>query len=116
MSSLSGPLLSGEGPEFSSLTARGNRLGDDDQSTYEERTVPLLPTDLLVFFTDGIVECESEAGEELGEKRFRAMLRRAGEGGDPAAVRDRVVAEATAFFGERPRKDDITLVLARLDG
>ena len=33
-----------------------------------------LPGDLLVWYTDGIVECENDKGEEYGEKRFRASI------------------------------------------
>ena len=58
--------------EFGSLMIRGNRLGDDRSSKYEAKTTELVAGDVLVWYTDGIVECENEGGEEYGEKRFRA--------------------------------------------
>ncbi len=104
----------GEGKgEFGSLMIRGNRLGDDPSSRYEAKTTELVPGDVLVWYTDGIVECESETGEEYGEKRFRASVRRAASL-DAGDMRDAIVGEATAFFGAAPRKDDITMIVGRI--
>lgn len=104
--------VNGKG-EFGSLMTRGNRLGDLPESKYSSKTTELLPGDVLVWYTDGIVECENEKGEEYGEKRFRASIRRAGKM-EPAELRDVVVNASMQFFGERPRKDDITMVIARV--
>jgi serine phosphatase RsbU (regulator of sigma subunit) len=99
--------------EFGSLMTRGNRLGDLADSKYTAKTTDLLSGDVLVWYTDGIVECENDAGEEFGEKRFRSAIRRAAHL-DPAAMRETVVGDAQVFFGERARKDDITMVFARI--
>jgi serine phosphatase RsbU (regulator of sigma subunit) len=103
----------GEGQDFQVLMSRGNRLGDIEESTYQEKTQPLQAGDILVWYTDGIVECENDHGEEYGEKRFRAAIRR-GADLDPAGMRESVVASASQFFGDRPRKDDITMVFAKV--
>ncbi|HEY3352543.1 MAG TPA: SpoIIE family protein phosphatase [Polyangia bacterium] len=101
--------------QFGALMTRGNRLGDLQESKYTAKEMALQADDVLVWYTDGIVECENPAGEEYGEKRFRAAIRRA-EGKPPAEMRDEVVSAATAFFAEKPRKDDITMVFARIFG
>ncbi|MBK9032339.1 MAG: SpoIIE family protein phosphatase [Myxococcales bacterium] len=101
------------GGEFGSLMIRGNRLGDLKESKYEVKTTDLAPGDILVWYTDGIVECESSTGEEYGEKRFRASVRRAGAL-DPGEIRDAVVTDAANFFGDTVRKDDITLVIGKI--
>jgi phosphoserine phosphatase RsbU/P len=101
------------GNEFSTLMIRGNRLGDVRESQYEAKTVELTPGDVLVWYTDGIVECENRAGEEWGEKRFRAAVKRSG-GLDAAQMRDSIVAEALDFYSDVPRKDDITMVTGRI--
>jgi serine phosphatase RsbU (regulator of sigma subunit) len=102
-----------DGNDFQVLMSRGNRLGDLEESTYSEKTATLNLNDILVWYTDGIVECENDRGEEYGEKRFRAAIRRASDL-DPVAMRESVVSAAGQFFGERPRKDDITMVFARI--
>ncbi len=99
--------------EFGSLMTRGNRLGDLAESKYASKTQDILPGDLLVWYTDGIVECESDKGEEYGEKRFRASIRRAAHL-EPAEIREQVIGASMQFFGDRPRKDDITMVIARV--
>jgi serine phosphatase RsbU (regulator of sigma subunit) len=101
--------------QFGALMTRGNRLGDLQESKYQAKEMSLQPDDVLVWYTDGIVECENDAGEEYGEKRFRAAIRRA-ETKAPAEMRDDVVAAAAAFFGQKARKDDITMVFARIYG
>jgi len=99
--------------EFGSLMIRGNRLGDDRNSRYEAKTTELVPGDVVVWYTDGIVECENPSGEEYGEKRFRASVKRAAalDAGD---MRDAIVGDATAYFGDMPRKDDITMIVGRI--
>jgi serine phosphatase RsbU (regulator of sigma subunit) len=99
--------------EFGSLMIRGNRLGDDRTSRYEAKTTELAPGDVLVWYTDGIVECEGPTGEEYGEKRFRASVRRAAALG-VGEMRDAIVGDAAAYFADTPRKDDITMVVGRI--
>lgn len=99
--------------EFGSLMIRGNRLGDDRNSRYEAKTTELVPGDVVIWYTDGIVECENASGEEYGEKRFRASVKRAAAL-DAGEMRDAVVGDAAAFFGDTPRKDDITMIVGRI--
>jgi serine phosphatase RsbU (regulator of sigma subunit) len=104
----------GEGKgEFGSLMIRGNRLGDDKTSKYESKTTELAIGDVLVWYTDGIVECENDKGEEYGEKRFRASVRKAAAL-DAGEMRDAIIADAAEYFGETARKDDITMVIGRM--
>jgi serine phosphatase RsbU (regulator of sigma subunit) len=99
--------------EFGSLMIRGNRLGDVRESKYETKTTELIAGDVLVWYTDGIVECENAAGEEYGEKRFRASVRRSAAL-DAAEMRDAIIADANEFFGAVARKDDITMIVGRI--
>jgi len=103
----------GQKGEFGSLMIRGNRLGDDPTSKYEAKTTDLVAGDVLIWYTDGIVECESESGEEYGEKRFRASVRR-GAALDASEMRDAIVADAASYFGDAQRKDDITMIVGRI--
>jgi serine phosphatase RsbU (regulator of sigma subunit) len=102
-----------EAQEFQVLMSRGNPLGDVIDSKYPEKTQSLEAGDVVVWYTDGIVECENDHGEEYGEKRFRAAIRKAATL-DPTGMRDSVVQNASTFFGGRARKDDITMVFARV--
>ncbi|MCG8424350.1 MAG: SpoIIE family protein phosphatase [Proteobacteria bacterium] len=99
--------------EFGSLMIRGNRLGDVEGSTYEAKSTHLRPGDTLVWYTDGIVECENRKGEEYGERRFRASIREAAHL-DASDLRTTVVNQALSFYGKGRRKDDITMIVGRV--
>ena len=98
--------------KFNVLMTRGNRLGDIEDATYQAKQEEIRPGDVIVWYTDGIVECESEVGEEYGEKRFRASIKKLAAK-EPDDIKDGVVLAANQFFGKMPRKDDITLVIGR---
>lgn len=96
------------------VIVHGQPLGASHNSTYESTLMHLSPKDVLVWFTDGIVECEDDRGEQFSEKRLRAVCQRAAPGG-ARAVRDAVI-EAVATFTQRitTQADDMTLVIASL--
>jgi serine phosphatase RsbU (regulator of sigma subunit) len=66
--------------------------------------------DHLVMFTDGITEAFSQEEEVYGEERLRATIR-ANAGGSAQAMLDAIDDAVTAFRGDRPPSDDITLVV-----
>ncbi len=98
--------------KFNVLMTRGNRLGDMEESTYQAKKEDIRPGDTIVWYTDGVVECESEIGEEYGEKRFRNSIRKLA-GKEPDEVRDGVMGAADNFYGNMPHKDDITMVIGK---
>lgn len=106
-----GTLKEGESA-FTVLMSRGNRLGDVPESTFSENSQPLRAGDRIVFFTDGLIECENPNGEELGEKRLRQLIGQTAEL-SPAAMRDAMMAQAAQFYADKPRKDDITLLITQ---
>jgi serine phosphatase RsbU (regulator of sigma subunit) len=96
-----------------SMVVRGHKLGDELDSEFETRTFQLEPGDKIFWYTDGVIECTNEAGEEYGERRFRALLR-VNSLKEPDKIRDRIVTRTQAFYGDVPPKDDITFVVARI--
>lgn len=67
--------------------------------------------DVFVLYTDGITESFSAAGEEFGEERLIACLRRHGRL-SLQAVLDTVVGEVKRF-SPHEQHDDITLIVAK---
>jgi serine phosphatase RsbU (regulator of sigma subunit) len=80
------------------------------RAAYREESVPLAAGDRLLFFTDGLPELQSEAGELFGYDRVRDVFAAAAAAGAEPAV-DALFAAADAFRGARPPDDDITLVV-----
>src|SRR5262249_25063568 len=67
--------------------------------------------DTVIFYTDGVTESFNAAGEQFGEERLVATLRRNRELDSPALLRA-VVHEVRQFSGEA-QQDDITLIVAK---
>ena len=106
------PLINRNG-EVRGLVARGERLGDNPKATYTSIRDNLYPGDMLLLFTDGLVEYLNNSGAEYGEKRLRKVI---------APFARNHVSEAMqllwqdfqAFCGDAPQADDITLMFAKV--
>jgi phosphoserine phosphatase RsbU/P len=79
-----------------------------------ESRAQLLPGDLLVLYTDGIIEAVARDGRErFGTERMIALLE-AHKGDAPIAIRDRLMGAVTDFAAALD--DDVTLLCARYFG
>ena len=56
------------------LDSTGTVVGAFPFARYEEKTVPLEHGDILVAYTDGMVEPENAYGEMFGEERLQDLL------------------------------------------
>jgi sigma-B regulation protein RsbU (phosphoserine phosphatase) len=88
----------------------GLPLGISAQSTYGECFETLEPGDLLLLYTDGIVEARNAQQELFGVERLDDTLAHA-DGSAPGAVAA-VLAALNAFTGAGPLLDDRTLLAA----
>jgi serine phosphatase RsbU (regulator of sigma subunit) len=101
--------------ELHALVARGNPLGSGtpERPKIVQRT--LQPGDVLVWYTDGVIEANDPAGEAFGDRRLQRLLRRVDRAHlTPLAVHDLVHASVAAHRAGRPLADDETLVVAQL--
>jgi len=103
----------GERCEMMTVVSHGAPLGATRDSVYTSQHVRLAPGDVLLWYTDGLVECEDARSEQFGEKRLRATLQHASRWHAPA-IRDSLVHAITRFMGNHQQKDDITFVVARM--
>ena len=71
----------------------------------------MAPGDVLVVYSDGVSEAQSESGEMFGDKRLLASVR--ANAGLPAAGLLKAIAGAAHKFGGRVQEDDLTLLVAR---
>jgi sigma-B regulation protein RsbU (phosphoserine phosphatase) len=92
----------------------GAPLGANQDSVYTSVQTRLNPNDVLVWSTDGLLECEDERGEHFGEKRLKSTLQHAARWHAPA-IRDSVAHAITRFANGHLQKDDITFVVARMN-
>jgi serine phosphatase RsbU (regulator of sigma subunit) len=107
------PLLARGGSQDTSLLIRtGPPLGAFEEGTWSQKVVKLAPGDVLVLYTDGVTEAETENGDFFGDDRLLASVRpRLGE---PArTILETVLADVTAFSCCEHPTDDIALVVLR---
>jgi serine phosphatase RsbU (regulator of sigma subunit) len=94
------------------LDVGGPVLGLLGDARYEQARCEVRPGDLLVLYSDGLIEAASADGEEYGEGRLRDCLA-AASAGSPEEVRDAILASAATFLGTASPQDDVTLVVAK---
>ena len=106
------PILLRAGGKSEELRSTGTILGSFSDMTFKERTTELHSGDLLLLYTDGLVEALSPEGEEFGVSRVEGHLR---------SFRDRPAAEICRgllaalreFVGAKDVDDDVTLVVLK---
>lgn len=113
---LSGYVLDERGAIRETLSSNGLALGFFSSRVYEPRPpVDLRPGELLLLFSDGIVESESPAGEEFGTDRALKVVA-AHRDMPAAAVAEQLYAEARAFAAHGPQADDMTVFVCKPTG
>ncbi len=105
-------LLPSDRAEVVALEARGLLLGVDPGTRYVVAEARLRLGDLLLLFTDGIVEARNTQGEQFGERQLRALFEAAREA-QPEEIADRILGAVRAWSGEGPT-DDQAFVVARI--
>jgi serine phosphatase RsbU (regulator of sigma subunit) len=81
---------------------------------FRSRDFSFAPGDVLVLFTDGVVEAADADEDPFGYERFEALL--ASEGSKPAQELCNVVLAAiSAHVGSTPLEDDRTLLILTFD-
>ena len=99
--------------QITRLESSGSPLGMFPDTFYRQETVYLNPGELLLIFTDGIIEAMNGREEEFGELRL-ANLASAHRHLPPSALIDVISDQIGAFVGQRTQHDDQTLIVAQV--
>ncbi|HUH02470.1 MAG TPA: PP2C family protein-serine/threonine phosphatase [Kofleriaceae bacterium] len=97
--------------ELRSLIARGTPLGSDPLRL-EARTFELRADDIVVLYSDSLVEARA-AGRSFGDRRLQRTLRARARGTGERALHA-ILADARAHWGEADLEDDLNVVVVRL--
>jgi len=96
------------------LKARGLRLGDVSSAEFHERSVVLNEGDVILWYTDGLTEGENPDGRQYGKKRTKQILTETAHLSS-AEIQKAIIEDAYNFFADEPKKDDITLVVGKIE-
>jgi sigma-B regulation protein RsbU (phosphoserine phosphatase) len=97
------------------IPTRGTWLGavrDIDKVT-EDQTLQLQPGDLMILYTDGLIESRNAAGKQFGFERLAALVEQHRD--DPAdAIQKKILARLRRWTAKQ--EDDVTVIVVRCRG
>ncbi len=106
------PLWRRTSGEVCRLDVSGLPLGILAQSEYTPYQLVLDSGDYILLYSDGITECQNNAGEMFGERRLEDLVARPGEITAQNLI-ETVLAAVDIFRQEQAYSDDITLVVLK---
>jgi serine phosphatase RsbU (regulator of sigma subunit) len=89
-------------------------LGTFLEAGYEAVRRPMAAGDLLVFYTDGLVEARNARGQEYGDERLQRAVARAADSRTARQIRDAILGDLANFKGDQEQADDMTVIVVRL--
>jgi serine phosphatase RsbU (regulator of sigma subunit)/ligand-binding sensor domain-containing protein len=98
--------------ELAELELSAYPLGVTSKAKYAIAEFSYEPGDVLVFYSDGIVEGANPQGEQLGFERFEAMILK-NKLLSPEEINRNIMQEFHQFAEGQPPDDDITLVVIK---
>lgn len=94
------------------LQEGGTPVGLLPEATYETGEIKLENGDVLVLYTDGIVEAEDSSGEQFGNDRLAEVVR-ACRTSSAAEIIEKIHEAVRAFRLNRPQDDDETVIVVK---
>ena len=73
----------------------------------------LVQNDIVVLYTDGLIECEKDKYEEYGKRRLKRIIK-ALCNNSAKEICDAIVHDAHKFSGEKIKADDVTLIVCKV--
>jgi serine phosphatase RsbU (regulator of sigma subunit) len=104
-------LLRSEGA-LESLSDGGPLLGVVPNGSFNKGSVDLREGDVLVLYSDGVLEAHNYADEEFGPDRLEAQVKLSRKGDADAALFS-MLGAVQDFVGGCPQADDMSLVVVR---
>lgn len=105
------PVVVGSGA--TPLQSGGPPLGLFPDQNYQCGTAELQRGDLLVLYSDGIIEATNPDEEDFGEERLRSLIQTHAD--EPVRDLQRLILDSVSAWTRRDPQDDMTLVLVRVE-
>jgi serine phosphatase RsbU (regulator of sigma subunit) len=101
--------------EFTEVGDGAPPLGTRLDAEYRQEWHKVRRGDVLVLYTDGLVETRNGLGQDYGYPRLQKTVGRAAAGTHSVReIRDAILGDLSHFKGDSEQSDDITVVVARV--
>ncbi len=94
------------------IDAEGMLIGVLPQVEFQPGERQLHPGDVVVFYTDGVIEAQNPRGERYGAERLHRLVQGV-HSETSAEILEAVSSDVANFCVGRPQSDDITLVILK---
>jgi sigma-B regulation protein RsbU (phosphoserine phosphatase) len=108
-----GMLYSPEEQRFEMLEGKGVPLGISTDAVFKEHKKELSAGQIVVLFTDGIVEAQNRDKQFFGKERLQQVIRGNGHLG-ARQICDLIFDTVKTFLGSQPINDDLTVVVIKV--
>ncbi|WP_224746957.1 SpoIIE family protein phosphatase [Pelovirga terrestris] len=95
------------------LDAEGLIFGIHKKINFEQKNTRLEPGDILLLYTDGIVEAEDSHQNLFGQERLEKLLSEEQQS-TPQELIDQILTQVRLFTGYRHFNDDVTLLAMKI--
>lgn len=109
------PLLLRAGGDMEILNLHGPAIGLGGNTPFTEEEQKLDPGDMVVLYTDGILDAENGKGEFYGKQRFYEALSRS-RGKSVHQVVEEIYRDVRSFSNNKEFDDDLSLLVLELAG
>jgi serine phosphatase RsbU (regulator of sigma subunit) len=97
-------------PNMTTLSGSGMPLGVSDEASWQQGSLEISSGDMLLLYTDGVLDTQNPHGEFLGEEGMLKIIQTQ-MGFSARMVQDTLLSGVYNFAGTRPQVDDVTLMI-----
>jgi sigma-B regulation protein RsbU (phosphoserine phosphatase) len=100
--------------QVETLDTEGLPIGIEKSTAYTQKKIKLDPGDLIILYTDGIIEAMNAKGEQYSTERFQNLIRD-NAGLTPKELLDVLKEDLDGFVKNAKQHDDQTLLLMKVN-
>ena len=105
--------ISGDGSSVKLLSSHGFPIGISENQKYGESDIKMNGGDMIILYTDGVVEAINDEGEEYGMNRLKEISL-SSKGLTAQEMVAKIKEDVFNFAGDQSQFDDLTLLVFRV--
>jgi len=100
--------------KFEDLDTEGIPIGLDKKSRYSQIHTKMEKGDIILLYTDGIIEAMNDKGQQYSYERLEDVIKNNADK-DPEEIKKRINSDVSQFVGKAKQHDDQTFLIMRID-